>query len=234
MSGFLKTLARRVMQTDAPIRPRTNLPFAGPAASLESKETITALRPAVREEGNVVSNPGETMEVGNRRPDETRRRRLVETPVRRESPLGDETHASTMLVNTEELEKSDKDSDTPPYETHAQTEVRREFEPLVQPVLAPEQQAAVRRDPARVTVEVTAGRARPNDEIVAQRIRRELHRSEIGFRNAHGEPPEVHVSIGRIELTAATPPSAPKRTRDPARKPMSLEEYLERRAGEKR
>lgn len=41
--------------------------------------------------------------------------------------------------------------------------------------------------------------------------------------------PEVHVTIGRIEVTAVHAPAAPKRPHPPAKKPMSLGEYLARR-----
>jgi len=50
-------------------------------------------------------------------------------------------------------------------------------------------------------------------------------------RDEDREPTEVHVHIGRIEVTAVHEPAPPKRTRQPARKPMSLDEYLSRRGG---
>ena len=50
-------------------------------------------------------------------------------------------------------------------------------------------------------------------------------------RSQGEEAVEVHVTIGRIEVTAVHEPSPPKRTRRPARKPMSLDEYLAKRKG---
>ncbi len=41
--------------------------------------------------------------------------------------------------------------------------------------------------------------------------------------------PEVHIHIGRIELTAVSPPAAPRRESVSTKKPMSLDEYLQRR-----
>jgi hypothetical protein len=41
----------------------------------------------------------------------------------------------------------------------------------------------------------------------------------------------VHIHIGRLELTALTAASAPRRERAPAHQPMSLDEYLRRRNG---
>lgn len=57
-------------------------------------------------------------------------------------------------------------------------------------------------------------------------------RSEIATRrpSADAEPaPEVHIHIGRIELTAVSPSTAPRRESAPTKKPMSLDEYLQRR-----
>jgi hypothetical protein len=45
---------------------------------------------------------------------------------------------------------------------------------------------------------------------------------------------EVHVSIGRIEVTAVTASPAPKRKTAASKKPMSLDEYLAKRGGERR
>jgi hypothetical protein len=42
-------------------------------------------------------------------------------------------------------------------------------------------------------------------------------------------PGEVHVHIGRIEVTALAPAAAPKAKRPAARQPMSLDDYLARR-----
>jgi hypothetical protein len=41
--------------------------------------------------------------------------------------------------------------------------------------------------------------------------------------------PDVHVTIGRIEVTAVQPPTPQKRPEPTGKKPMSLEEYLSRR-----
>ncbi len=46
-----------------------------------------------------------------------------------------------------------------------------------------------------------------------------------------GEPTEVHVRIGRIEITAVQDAPPPKRQAAKANKPMTLDEYLARRQG---
>ncbi len=51
--------------------------------------------------------------------------------------------------------------------------------------------------------------------------------------NRHAtQPPDVHIHIGRVELTAVMPPAAPRReTAGNAKKPLSLDEYLRLRDG---
>lgn len=46
--------------------------------------------------------------------------------------------------------------------------------------------------------------------------------------------PEVHVTIGRIEVTAVHAPPSPKRVPAPGKKPMSLDDYLAKRNGGRR
>lgn len=43
------------------------------------------------------------------------------------------------------------------------------------------------------------------------------------------QAPDIHVHIGRIELTAVTAPAAPRQPSQPASKAMPLNEYLQRR-----
>jgi hypothetical protein len=46
--------------------------------------------------------------------------------------------------------------------------------------------------------------------------------------------PDVHIHIGRIELTAVPDAALPRRPAEAIRKPMSLDQYLERRSDPKR
>jgi hypothetical protein len=55
-------------------------------------------------------------------------------------------------------------------------------------------------------------------------------RPEARFETA-SPAPDVHIHIGRIELTAIAPVAAPRRESANTKKPMSLEEYLRRRNG---
>ena len=75
------------------------------------------------------------------------------------------------------------------------------------------------------TVATTPGIPRVTaPRIAEQRSDLARHRRESG--------PDVHIHIGRIELTAVTPPAAPRRQQPAAAKAaMPLDEYLQRRNG---
>jgi hypothetical protein len=46
--------------------------------------------------------------------------------------------------------------------------------------------------------------------------------------------PDVYIHIGRIELTAVPEAAPPRRKAEAGKKPMSLDQYLERRSTPKR
>jgi hypothetical protein len=52
--------------------------------------------------------------------------------------------------------------------------------------------------------------------------------------DAPSPPPDVHIHIGRVELTAVATPQPARRESVSAKKPMSLDEYLRRRSGRER
>ena len=68
--------------------------------------------------------------------------------------------------------------------------------------------------------------------VVASRPSPPQARSEANAqaRREAEAAPEVHIHIGRIELTAVTPPPAGKRESAATKKPMSLDEYLQRQS----
>lgn len=77
----------------------------------------------------------------------------------------------------------------------------------------------------------TASPLRPIS-VVASRPSPPQARKEVNAqaRREAEAAPEVHIHIGRIELTAVTPPLAGKRESAATKKPMSLDEYLQRQS----
>lgn len=70
---------------------------------------------------------------------------------------------------------------------------------------------------------------RPTPAPVAIRPQRSASQSELPTSQRATPAPEVHIHIGRIELTAVSPPTAPRRGSTPGKQPMSLDEYLQSR-----
>jgi hypothetical protein len=66
--------------------------------------------------------------------------------------------------------------------------------------------------------------------IAPPRLKTVAHESAAALkRDQRGEEPPVHVTIGRIEVTAVTTPPQPKRAPVPRKPSMSLDDYLARR-----
>jgi hypothetical protein len=85
---------------------------------------------------------------------------------------------------------------------------------------------------------------RPDEPVRAPRRNSELKQAPLNetlrtplrprFFQPAAPAPDVHIHIGRVELTALMRPEKPRRENaTPAKKPMSLDEYLRRRGGEK-
>jgi hypothetical protein len=64
--------------------------------------------------------------------------------------------------------------------------------------------------------------------LAAARISAESQRRPERARDVE-QPTEVHVHIGRIDVTAAREPPAPKKSRKSSRETLPLAEYLSRR-----
>jgi hypothetical protein len=67
--------------------------------------------------------------------------------------------------------------------------------------------------------------------IAARLARNKPAGDPSGQRPAASAAPDVHIHIGRVELTAIAPAAPRRESAANAKKPMSLEEYLRRRSG---
>jgi hypothetical protein len=102
---------------------------------------------------------------------------------------------------------------------------------------------AGRSDPVRATPDVppTRAAARPGEIVpppaparvpgAVRKLAGEESRAPAGPRQPSGD--DIHIHIGRVEVTAVPAP-APRSAAAPARKTMTLEEYLGRRNGASR
>ena len=124
-----------------------------------------------------------------------------------ESRATTRTHADPVLL----VPSAEADAEQPP--STAPPPARRGGEP------APRTNGPRTPPPSPLVAAQVAGRR-------ASQPRRETRRDE---------PPEVHVTIGRIEVRAVAPPApAPTRRPLPQPVPLSLDEYLEQRRSGRR
>lgn len=240
MSGFLHQLARRARQTEPAIHSRAALPYAGLPAWPEPSDLVATSEPVweTRERQGSLED--------QRRATESRKSgQEISGP----SPLGPPTHIAATPEGTKDKNNEPMQSDAPPaFETGQMQGARvpapasvssREFVPLVRPPPDMDRTEGLRGEAAshttegdavRATTEVVATRPKPKKTVPRGRVpERPPAANRLDDDTSFPErPPEVHVSIGRVEVTAATPP-APKRAPARSHKTMPLEEYLQRR-----
>jgi hypothetical protein len=253
MSGFVQRLVGRAMGLTQSVHSAARLPYAPPPALIES-ELPEALLPNSMVPGDgrsarrgTAGDPVQRLDVPENVPDkltfETSAtgnaavspeapRASVEQPPFTSSPEREAYAAPARaetgqagLAHAEGHEKSPAEpvADLIPYgprrTTEGDTEGReervnvRDLAYMVEPLFPPQRAT---HSPAW-----NAGN-RPPD-------------SSRGSASASGagEATEVHVTIGRIEVTAVHEAPPPKRRTPPSPKPMTLEEYLARRRGER-
>jgi hypothetical protein len=137
------------------------------------------------------------------------------------SAATDEPQHSTQSVARDEsitiAEKINNAAAEPALRTATQTSTTSADRRVVR---EPEPTSARRAESPRPHAESSPARRTPERNV--------RHRAEA--ERAQAAPPDVHIHIGRIELTAVTAPAPTRRERPAATKPaMSLDEYLQLR-----
>jgi hypothetical protein len=230
MSSFLARLAARQLAPGGELRPRAMSRFAapGPEAAPEAPPLLVRPVPAARQSSDAASPAAAVAEQaasaslpGRGRPDAT------DPPAPRPVPRAAE-HASRGDDPPRLVPAGERDAGDTPHPRSGGIEPIARVAPAVarapehppQPVpLVPREIVRAREAtaqhapaPARVTTAPAPGPVEVADE------------------------PVVRITIGRIEVRAATPAAAPRREPRAAPRPttMSLDEYLDRRHGPRR
>ena len=258
MSGFLRRLVQRTLRATPEIRSTARLPFAPPSnrdtrepiledRSLEdvSLEDISKEQAAPR--ATMREPPPKPVFVSNKvgefagPPD-----KLISEPDRPQSLNHSKATADPQLravvQAVSEPERSERLSQEQPRPVLKQTEapdspslvphvraVDGDFEPLV--TTATRIDDVVNIDAAYSAANITAPEyvssaappRKPSARVRSQPMR---YLDTIAT-----ETNEVHVTIGRIEITAVHAPQPTKPPPSPAKKPVSLDEYLAKRNG---
>jgi hypothetical protein len=225
MAGFFQRVAEDSLAPTTRLRPAAALPYARRANALVEESAVAADVPDVEQPHAsltprpVVRTPPAPNPVVN----STSIERHREMP--RDAAVPDERESSRSVAVAQsdpgELELQELTTRRHTQRTTARTES----------VATASRESAVRASSgAQIDTRVTpAAAARAGQTAAATGSAR----STRPPRDA-SPPPDVHIHIGRIELTAVTPCEQPRREHARGKKPMSLDEYLQRRSGNSR
>jgi hypothetical protein len=197
LSGLLRRLAGQALGEPSPVRPRSHARFAEPTTIPQGDEATSP--PLV--DPSVDAEPREV------RGESARTRR--EPSASERAPRTDQPRATSPRRASTLLEEP--------------APVRRPALPEEPPLLLPRERA----EPGKVTARIApAPFSADRNAAQATATSRSERRSLSSGRERGSEPNEVHVHIGRIEVTAVH--EAPRQRENPARPASSrrLEDYL--------
>ena len=253
MSGYLRSLAERALGLASGVRPARGLPsFAGepsqtggilppaeyagaPAAQMPPPDSFDVAEPQIDSappEMTRAAQIGEPVDAPASMPMTIRHARLApladahgdDTPARAVSQAQPDAPAERRFARQAPLQHADRPSE------HA--------DPSTADDRARSFQGEERARAEHAPPPEFSGRVRPAPQIpAAPRMTTRLARGRFidltqSRLEAPSPAPDVHIHIGRVELTAVTPATPARRESTAnAKKPMSLEEYLRRRSG---
>ena len=227
MSGHLRWLAAQALGQSSGVRPARrprllyDMPQSSGIASSAPDIPMEETRPIGRAEARP-AHPVRSAQPANAPP------AFTQAPA---EPHGNADIAATVPVRKSEQEgtktRASRDDDahleTPVQTKQSETaddggDRRRDTRVVVHDVITD----APRRPPARPIPRAT------------RLGRRQERAAPEPAADAPPPPPDVHIHIGRVELTAIAPPQPARREPANTKKPMSLDEYLRRRSGRER
>lgn len=232
MSGFLQRLAAQAMGIETGLRSVARLPYALPSVAFDNADagafSTTVDLHQTQDQPISVGNTAHTSTDPNQPPNTVQPQARAQTPEYKD-----------LITQAEEPPRPTADTvPTPPHlayahssglhtaqngPTGANSELFLEVEAYTSPGISSQI-----TPPPLLPLTPTAQPALLNPHLSAQR-------GQLGAATTQtqiGETTEVHVSIGRIEVTAVHEAPAPKRPAPITAKPMTLEDYLARRRRE--
>jgi hypothetical protein len=229
MKGYLQRIAASAIIPAQSVQPALGTVFAAPRPVLET-DPVAGIWPEL---DTAVETEPETPQT--RQKFERRAGRLapdVEADRPTSAIAQTPAPASRMIGLTADF------PDRPSFEPLApESAISRAKDPPMQPAPAAESGRYARRQARIETDPPTETRAETQRKIETRALvppiaeirerRGSTIREPRAQRSASAKPDEVHIHIGRIEVTAA-PPAAPPAIRKPVRKSPTLDEYLRR------
>jgi hypothetical protein len=227
MSGYLRWLAERALGPASGLRPaRRPRSFAGePSRNSDSAATfVETARP--RDFGPVERQFDAPL------PDRTDAAGSDAMPA---TPLTSVAPPATAQTIDFPVAAASQDADTPAPQSGADVERR------VDRADRPRLDDPPRRAEPEIADGATSSRVSGHHRVVPQAALTPRMATRLARNRPAGDPsdrrgealpaPDVHIHIGRVELTAITSAAPPRRESAANKKPMSLEEYLRRRSG---
>jgi hypothetical protein len=209
--GFLHRLGARTLGQAPVVRPATRLRWYGDETTFESTETVTIGPPQARTERSAI--PLDEKEPISR-VDHPRAEKVASvraTPNEQFEPRVREEDSDVTRRSQEPPEVVEQTSSSTRHVDPQEVPQQRPQEALPQPARLPHRLANSPRPMER--------RAHAESPEVFREMSRPAPQAEV--------VPDVHIHIGRIELTAVPVVEAPRPPPRNPKKPLSLEEYLQ-------
>ena len=221
MAGYLRQLARRALNPGSPLHSMAALPYAEPPEWAQDAEPVTAdsvsMAPSLetpRRVAAAASQEARAMPLAPRAARAERIHAAIDRPAGADA-VTEPTQARALDAERRPRPAASEDGKAPVLAQRRETPAPIISEAEHQAAETPRQ--APRTEPARRSTAAPPARERPPVPSREQRP------------TAVEAAPEVHIHIGRIELTAAAPAPAAPRRETATRKPMSLDDYLRSR-----
>lgn len=237
MSGYLTRLAQRALGEAPAVHANASLPFAAPPEPVAEEETPTAPQAkaaAPRHDKPVRESPEEVVEP----PVEQRKLVLgdsLEPPRRSPATQALAIPSGAAAAAMEEIgdRGAPPSSDASPDRAATSHVEHRAAVDGVPRLDAGSVSRSEVREGSRPTIptRIEARTAMPRASSGIARARATLPPARETAETAP-PPPDVHIHIGRIELTAVPEAPAPRRAQKAAKPPMSLDDYLRAKGGE--
>lgn len=230
MAGYLRQLAEQTLQPMPRLHSAATLPYAQATQEWGAEEVESTADAKPRQGESAIRNrrtelpPGDDFFTMPRSsvssPQESATQTTTAQPDRASAKTGAMQQASSAEKIPPPARRTAKAQEPP---------ASSESHPLTKPTHSKNEPAEptsrhssnLRPEPPRPAPAVTR-------TVRAQARNKNVPRVRSANSNSHTAP-EVHIHIGRIELTAATPAKTPQRETAATKAPMSLDQYLQQR-----
>jgi hypothetical protein len=223
MSGYLTRIAERAMNVAPVVHPNASLPFFASPEPMPVVET-----PAMEAESHARHTLRASVPL---KPPRVAEESLA--PVPQPPAVDSSVPAPAVPAPATPGPAGEIVANEAPVSTPASPAQARGRAPRPSPAVAPVRRAAPSRTLAAPGA-APAPAAADTQPLPAAALARVRYDTDRPSHSSEPNGPEVHIHIGRIELTALPEAAPPRRKAGTAKKPMSLDEYLQGRGAQKR